>query len=155
VALDQSPEELTGAAATQFGVLDAMDVSIKVASEQSFVYSTAPVVVDALVGYGLTGTLRGTARTIVEDVNASDADVVSLDLPSGLDATTGERLGPAVAPDEVVTLALPKTGLIECTCPVRLLDIGIPAVVFERVGVEYTQPFGDADSIAISYNPDL
>lgn len=155
VVLDRQSGELTGAAATQFGILDAMDVPITVASDESTEYATAPLVVDALVGYGLEGALRGTASSIVEDVNTADADVVSLDIPSGLDATTGERPGPAVTPDEVVTLALPKMGLVACACPVRLLDIGIPAVVFDRVGVEYTQPFGETDSIAISYNPDL
>jgi len=61
--------------------------------------------------------------------------VVSLDIPTGRNATTGAQPGPAVGPDRVVTLAAPKTGLSELPCPISLADIGIPAAVYDRLDI--------------------
>jgi NAD(P)H-hydrate epimerase len=74
-------------------------------------------------------------------MNRQDSGVVSLDVPSGIDATTGEALGAAVQPETTVTLALPKTGLRTCPGQLVLADIGIPRVVYERLDVRYTDPF--------------
>lgn len=95
------------------------------------------IVVDALVGYSLEGPLRGAAAEMVASVDTTDAQVISLDVPSGIDATTGEPTGPHVVADLTVTLALPKTGLDAPACGmVEVADIGIPAEVYRRAGVE-------------------
>jgi len=133
VALDRPAEELTGAPATQYAVLDAMDVPVTVGPDA---LPANGVVVDALVGYSLSGPLRGTAAAMVERLG-DDTTVVSLDVPTGRDATTGDRPGPAVDPDTVVTLALPKTGLVDLECPLVLADIAIPHAVYERLGITY------------------
>ena len=98
--------------------------------------------VDALVGYGLDGALRDPAQSLVEAMNRHASGVVSLDVPSGVDATTGETLGRAVQPNTTVTLALPKTGLGDCPGALVLADIGIPRVVYDRLDIEYDDPFG-------------
>lgn len=139
VVLDRPPDELDGAAASQYATLEAMGVTTHVGADA--VVGTNGTVVDALVGYGLDGAVRGSARSLVEATNEAPATVVSLDVPSGVDATTGEVLGTAVAPDRTVTLALPKTGLRETTGPLFLADISIPAGVYERSGVGYETPF--------------
>lgn len=136
VVLDRDPEDLDGAAGDQLRVLRAMDVPIGVDP-----WRDAAVLVDALVGYGLTGALRGRAADLVASLEARSAPVVSLDVPSGRDATTGETPGPAVEPAVTLTLALPKTGLDGLAGRLFLADIGIPAVVFERAGVDYASPF--------------
>ncbi|MEF8787261.1 MAG: NAD(P)H-hydrate epimerase, partial [Haloarculaceae archaeon] len=87
VVLDRPADELTGAAATQYGVLDAMDVPVAVVPDE---LPTGGIVVDALVGYGLGGPLRGTAAELVEAIPDRHT-VVSLDVPTGRDATTGEE----------------------------------------------------------------
>jgi len=46
------------------------------------------VVVDALIGYGLDGPIRDPARSLVEGMNRRGSRIVSLDVPSGIDATT-------------------------------------------------------------------
>lgn len=138
VVLDRDPADLDGAAADQLRVLRAMDVPIGVEPERE-----AALLVDALVGYGLTGELRGLAADLVASIEGRSAPVVSLDVPSGRDATTGETPGPAVEPDVTLTLALPKTGLEGLSGRLLLADIGIPAVVFERAGIDYTSPFED------------
>jgi len=139
VVLDREPAALDGAAAHQHGIVSRMDVPVLVGPDA--VPATATTVVDALVGYGLSGPLDGTAADLVAAI-PDDADrVVSLDVPSGVDATNGDEPGPSVRPDLTVTLALPKTGLAPDRYRILLADIGIPAVVYDRAGIAYRRPF--------------
>ena len=142
LVLDREPEELSGAAAHQYRILDEMDVSTSVGFTEGGITVDATVIVDALIGYGLDGPVRESGRRLIEAVNGLDVRVVSLDVPSGIDATTGAVMGAAIAPDRTVTLALPKTGLVDRSEPLSLADISIPATVYERVGIEYATPFG-------------
>jgi NAD(P)H-hydrate epimerase len=140
IVLDRPPERLDGAARTQYETLAAMDVPVDDGVD-ALAGSDAETVVDALVGYGLDGPLRGTAGDLVEEVATRDATVVSLDVPSGMVATTGERPGPAIEPDRVLTLALPKTGLTEFRGDLYLGDIAIPAGVYHSLDIPYSNPF--------------
>ena len=139
VALDRDPDELSGATATQWGTLAAMGVAP--VAEPAAAVEGAALAVDAVLGYGLSGAPRGRAAELVGAIEGFDGPVLSLDVPSGVDATTGERPGVAVAPDRTLTLALPKTGLAAVEGAVVLADIAIPAVVYERAGVAYDPPF--------------
>jgi NAD(P)H-hydrate epimerase len=67
---------------------------------------------------------------------------VSLDVPSGLNATTGETPGQVVRPERTLTLALPKTGLHSVPGDLYLADIGIPPEVYEQLGLGALSPFG-------------
>lgn len=74
------------------------------------------VIVDALFGTGLNRDIAGPARALIEAVNAldrSDHPVVSVDIPSGLDADTGAPRGIAVRASVTVTMGLPKRGFLE------------------------------------------
>lgn len=141
VVLDRDGDQLSGATATQYEILSAMG---KLVSLRDFPSPDSDVVVDALIGYGLDGPARGTAETLIDAINDYPATVVSLDVPSGIDATSGERHGDAVEPDSTLTLALPKTGLVDRNEPVILGDLAIPSVVFDRAGIDYVSPFADA-----------
>jgi NAD(P)H-hydrate epimerase len=152
ILLDRSPDALTGAAAHQFGILAEMGVphATDLADTDLLPGSAAStVVVDALIGYGLAGEVRSPARERVEATNDAPGTVVSLDVPSGLDATTGETHGRAVHPDRTVTLALPKTGLDAGPGALYLADIGIPETVYDRLDIAYENPFGTQDWIAL------
>jgi len=138
VVLDRDPDDLSGATATQWETLEAMDVQRTTDATAAVV--EADVVIDALLGYGLDGAPDDRIGEFV-DIAAKAAYLVSLDVPSGVDATTGERPGVAVEPDRTLTLALPKTGLTDLDGPLYLGDIGIPAVVYEQVGIDYESPF--------------
>jgi len=148
VVLDRPPGELTGAAETQYETVSAMGVPIGTGPE-SVGASSPDVLVDALVGYGLSGPLRGPAADLVERVEAASTPVLSLDVPSGLDATTGDRPGVAVSPERVLTLALPKTGLAAVDAPVHLADISVPAGVYDDLDIPYDSPFGERDSLPL------
>jgi NAD(P)H-hydrate epimerase len=62
--------------------------------------------------------------------------VISLDVPSGLDSTTGDTPGLVIRADATLTLALPKTGLAHFEGDLYLGDIGIPPEVYKRLGME-------------------
>ena len=70
------------------------------------------VIVDALFGTGFRGAPRPDAAALIERMNASPASVVAVDLPSGIDASTGEVAGAVVDADLTVTFHAPKVGLI-------------------------------------------
>ena len=70
------------------------------------------VVVDALFGTGFSGEPRPAAAALIEAINAVDAHVVSVDVPSGVDASTGEVAGAAVDADLTVTFHARKVGLV-------------------------------------------
>ncbi|MGW2643177.1 NAD(P)H-hydrate dehydratase [Streptomyces sp. NPDC001348] len=90
----------------------------------------ADLVVDGIVGIGGKGGLRPEAETLAEAARASRAAVVAVDLPSGVEADTGEVRGAAVRADLTVTFGTHKPGLLvdparEYAGTVRLVDIGL------------------------------
>jgi|SRR6056297_711825 len=148
IVLDRSPDALDGAAAAQYRILNEMNVSVTT-SDGSDACSEANTVVDSLIGYGLQGEPRGQTRDIIDYCNNIETPMISLDVPSGFNATTGERPGSAIEPAEILTLALPKTGLQETECPLYLADISIPSVVYDRVGIDYHSPFEESYFVAL------
>ena len=97
---------------------------------------------DAVFGYGLKSAPRGAPADVINWANESSAPVLALDIPSGLDATTGEAPGIFISPRWTMTLALPKTGLkSDRTGELFLADIGIPAETYRRMGLKYRDPF--------------
>ncbi len=100
------------------------------------------LIVDAVIGYSLSGALRGMAGQMIEWANANAAPILSMDVPSGVDSTTGEAPGVAARPEWTMTLALPKTGLnAERTGALFLADIGIPVTVYAKMGLDFVTPF--------------
>jgi NAD(P)H-hydrate epimerase len=89
-------------------------------------------IVDGLLGTGLQGEVRSPYRELIEEINAQkNALVVAIDIPSGLQADTGEPLGVAVRADLTATMGLPKVGLLKPAAvdwvgELKVVDIGIP-----------------------------
>lgn len=105
----------------------------------------ASVIVDAVIGYNLQEAPHGAAGDMIQwaDYQRSQngARVVSLDLPSGVDATTGDAPGAHISADVTVTLGLPKAGLHPGTGTdgtvagsVKLGDLGLPTGLYARFG---------------------
>jgi len=84
------------------------------------------VVVDGMLGTGISGELREPERTAAAAINDADATVVSVDVPSGLDTETGDKPETMVDPDHVVTFHDTKPGLAALDAEVTVADIGIP-----------------------------
>ncbi len=112
----------------------------------------ADLVIDAVIGYSLGGAPRGAAKALIEWVRRAQAPVVSLDVPSGLDATTGDTPGAFVEAITTLTLALPKQGLASPAAGSLLVgDIGIPGGVFQRAGIMVPAGlFGAAYRVALT-----
>jgi NAD(P)H-hydrate epimerase len=141
VVLDRDPRMLRGAAAHQLNILQAAGLQPADPIQAGKLMGRSQIVVDALIGYGLRGAPRGRTAELIELCNQHAARVLCLDVPSGLDATTGEASGPVVRPERTLTLALPKTGLQRVPGDLYLADIGIPPEVFQRLGVPFQPPF--------------
>ncbi len=97
------------------------------------------LIVDALFGAGLTRPLEGVAAEVVATMNAAGKPIVAVDVPSGLDGTTGASSGPVVQATRTVTFFRLKPGHLllpgRALCgEVRLADIGIPAAVLAEIG---------------------
>ena len=143
LVLDRDGSAMRGAASTQLQILEAAGLQITRPDGAAKAIYGAQVVVDALIGYSLRGAPRGRAVELIHACNRHGR-VLSLDVPSGLDATTGEAPGAVVQPERTLTLALPKTGLSRIPGDLYLADIGIPPEVYERLGLSYRSPFPDA-----------
>ena len=70
------------------------------------------LIVDALLGVGLSGEVRGLYCDLIRLINLGGAYVLSVDVPSGLDATSGAVLGCCVRADETVTFIASKRGMV-------------------------------------------
>ena len=114
-------------------------------SEAADAASNAAFLVDALLGTGSKGAPRGAVAAAIELAVASGKPIASIDIPSGVDASTGHVEIPAVRADLTVTVALPKVGLRlepgrEHAGLVEVADIGVhpeatrPAVLVATAG---------------------
>ena len=122
------PESIgTDIARENWAALTAADYETRVVRDSRTLALDDPdVVVDALLGTGVTGAPRQPERAAVEAINGTDATVVAVDVPSGVDADTGEAAGVAVDADHVVTFHDAKPGLETLDATVTVADIGIP-----------------------------
>lgn len=149
VLLSKDPEELKGAAANQLRILRAAGIEPVGLVEADQVLRRSRIVVDSLIGYSLRGAPRGRAAELIDRCNEHGSRVLSLDLPSGLDATTGDAPGALVHPERTLTLALPKAGLRDLPGALYLADIGIPSAVYTAIGLSFVWPSGDRYSIRL------
>jgi len=97
------------------------------------------LLIDGLIGYGLEGNPRDRIATLIEDANASSRPILAIDLPSGMNATTGEAYKPCIKATATLTLALPKTGFLAPNArhylgELHVADISIPRKVYETFG---------------------
>ncbi len=95
-------------------------------------FAGADILVDGILGTGATGAPRGRAAEAIRALNASGRPIVALDLPSGLDSTTGKLPGDVVRADVTVTFGWPKVGLLlepgRSACGrIIAVEIGFPA----------------------------
>lgn len=99
--------------------------------------SRAALIVDAVLGTGIKGAVRGLAADVIGRMNASGRPILSVDLPSGVDADTGQVDGPCVRAQVTVTFGLPKMGHAfypgRAYCgALEVADIGFPSGVLEE-----------------------
>jgi ADP-dependent NAD(P)H-hydrate dehydratase / NAD(P)H-hydrate epimerase len=104
-------------------------------------FEGAEIVLDSIFGTGLSRPPTGEFADWIERVNNSGVRVVSVDVPSGLDADSGVAYAPCVHAQATVTFSLPKAGLLVSDGPrlageIWIADIGVPVGAFAAIGVE-------------------
>jgi len=139
--------ELGEVPAAQAAMLEAMGVPF---SDDP---PDADLVIDALIGYSLRGDPRHRAAELIEWANHQPAPVLALDVPSGLDTTTGLIGDPCVRATATMTLALPKVGLEFAPTVVGelyLADISVPRSVYGAFEIELADPFGEGSVVGVT-----
>ena len=139
VELAASPEKLKDIPAHQWRILQAMGFSPP-AYDPSPDLEQHDLILDALIGYGLTGNPRGRTAEWIDWINRSGSPVIALDAPSGLDTTSGLPGDPCVRAAATLTLALPKTGLLAPDArpfvgELFLADISVPPELYKQIGL--------------------
>jgi len=139
--------------AHQLKILDKMNVHIVEA--QIPVEGSFSLIIDGLLGYGLSGQPSGWVKSLILWSNQNPAPVLALDLPSGLDATTGKAGVPCVRAKATLTLALPKMGLdgnLGLTGHTYLADIGIPPKLYQhrRLNLSFGPLFRESEILDLS-----
>lgn len=133
VVLGTPRKALSPAAAHQLDILTRMTVPIDDTP------SSSDLVIDALLGYSLSGSPLGRVAELIRWANGQPTPILSLDTPSGLDVTSGDAMDPCIDAAATVTLALPKCGLRRAPSHVGelwLADISIPTLVCEQLGLD-------------------
>ena len=103
--------------------------------------SAAEVIVDALLGTGIKGQLRGLFPNLIDLINEVQTEVISVDIPSGVEADTGVVREMAVKAQKTVTFGLPKLGLLlypgtKFVGKLEVVEIGIPKEAIEKQKVK-------------------
>jgi ADP-dependent NAD(P)H-hydrate dehydratase / NAD(P)H-hydrate epimerase len=160
VHLCVAPETLKGDARVNHDALVGLGVPIQVVGSDLRALRAdlerADRVVDALFGTGLDRPLSGTHAACVELVNQSKRTVVAIDIPSGMNADTGEPMGVAVRATRTVTFGLPKLGLLtphgtELAGTLHVADLGVPASL--ALGLEHSAWLLEASDVAGALPP--
>lgn len=141
--LSHEAQTLRGAAAHQARSLTALGIPLlpPVADHlEPLALPEADLIIDALLGFGLNGPPAGASARLIEAANTHFAPILAIDLPSGLDAATGEPYDPCIRAAATLTLALPKTGLLSAAAApfvgeLAVADIGVPAAAYARLGL--------------------
>jgi NAD(P)H-hydrate epimerase len=118
----------------QLAILERMGIEVEVASDDVKL-PPSDLIVDALIGYSLRGAPTAGAAALIQAANSHGAPVLALDVPSGVDATTGDVHNPTIRATATLTLALPKHGLYSETAggyvgELYLADISVPPELY-------------------------
>jgi NAD(P)H-hydrate epimerase len=145
VSLSRASSELAPVPAHQLEILAHMGIAAFAEP------GPADLVIDALIGYSLHGSPTGRSKDLIGWANEQPRPVLSLDVPSGLDPTTGEPSDSYVRADATMTIALPKLGLrgSDAVGDLYLADISVPAALYRRMGFKVPFLFRDDSVVRI------
>jgi NAD(P)H-hydrate epimerase len=113
-------------------------IRFRSADQASPLLASSDILVDALLGTGLSSLVTGAYREAIELINNAGKPVIAVDIPSGLHADTGTILGCAIRATLTIACGLPKLGLyvgagIDQTGVVHVVDIGIPQAYMDAI----------------------
>lgn len=131
----------------QLDIMEGLGASISFLKEQSpeFFRSglrSAALIIDGLLGTGANGALREPYRAWVNEINIANREVIAVDVPTGIDPSSGMVPGPAVTATATVTMAAPKVGMLlypaaSYVGELWVAHVGIPPAILADVGGRY------------------
>jgi len=131
--LTRSVDQLSDTILHQARIIQGLDMIIS-STGQPDPKEKSDLIIDGIIGYSLEGAPRGRAAELIVWANGQNSPILSLDVPSGLHASSGEVFSPVINATATMTLALPKLGLKNPTKPVvgdlYLADIGVPTSLY-------------------------
>lgn len=133
-----SSEKLSEAAKHNLKLVEHMGVPINV-WKKNFEFSPYDVLVDCLLGYSQKGELRDPLTFLVPKARNANKRIIAVDIPTGLDATTGKLADMYLPADLTISLAAPKKGFDkkpDVCGEILVVGIGIPAFVYKHLGLE-------------------
>ena len=145
--LAYDPSRLKEIPAHQWQILMQMGLD----SNKELDHTKVDLILDALIGYGLSGDPRQPVAGWIEKANKAGRPILALDAPSGLDTTSGIPGNPCIKAAATLTLALPKMGLLTREAKdyggnLYLADISVPPELYRHLGIEVQNLF-EKDSI--------
>ena len=135
VVLATPTDRLIPEAAAQLRTLSAS--GIQVVEPENLNFSDHDLIVDSIFGYGLHGDPRGRAEELIKRMVESDIPILSNDIPSGVEATSGNVHNPSVKASFTITIAMPKKGLAVKTARpfvghLYLCNIAVPPDLYSK-----------------------
>jgi NAD(P)H-hydrate epimerase len=134
VVVTRPAEDFTAVPTHQLDILQRMQVPVAQAEAVNQTGNPS-LIVDGLIGYRLRGAPHGAVADLIRWANAAAAPILALDVPSGVDTTSGTVFDPAIKATATMTLALPKAGLrapgVEAQVgELYLADISVPPSLY-------------------------
>lgn len=133
VVLSKMAGSYSGVIRQQVEILESLPVVLQTVDDLDQVM-TPDLVVDGIIGYSLRGAPMGSAAELIRWANRQECPILALDVPSGMDTSTGEVYPPTIQATATMTLALPKTGFKTArqsyVGELYLADIGVPPGLF-------------------------
>ncbi len=153
-------EKYQGDALTNFRILSQLPVAVHPFSESLAAewLLKGAILLDALLGTGISAGLRPPIREIISFFQGKKAEVVAIDLPSGLSADTGQLINPVLAASHTFSFQLPKichlvSPASEACGQIHVLDIAIWDSVIRRLNIR--REMLDEDFVRHHYRPRL
>lgn len=134
-----SGNEFSGDALINYEIAAGLDISVETVTDTEnlkYIIRSADAVVDAIYGTGIHGTVYGIGSDVIEEINANARYVLSVDIPSGINADSGEICGICIKADKTVTFAAYKIGMLmfpgaDYTGKIVTADISMPKYISE------------------------
>lgn len=144
---------------TQYNILKNINATVYEAADlteglaEKYV-ANASLIIDALLGYNAKGRPKEPIATFIKLSNQSQKPILAVDIPSGLNADTGEATDPTIKAAVTLTLALPKVGLLtekarEYVGKLYVADLSVPKMVYNKLGINVPAFFAKEELVKV------
>jgi NAD(P)H-hydrate epimerase len=147
IVISKPPQNFTTIPGHQLDITQRMNIPIYPSHQIKHVEKPV-LILDGLIGYSLKGSPRGSISEMINWANQQSTPILALDVPSGMDATSGTIFDPAIKATATMTLALPKQGfqfpvVREMVGELYVADISVPPELYasEKLGLTVNQLF--------------